>query len=116
MEKDYWRLLKQKAADDSVIVSLLNSDNPDHGPVVKEYTDCCSKSVMCINVSKTKETLIDFRKHPSVSPPLVIENQAIEVAHNYKYLGTNSDDKLSFKFHVDAVWKKGTSTHAFFFF
>ncbi len=95
-----------KFADDSVIVSLLNSDNPDHGPVVKEFTDWCFKSFMCINVSKTKEMLIDFRKHLSVSPPLVTEDQAVELVHNYKYLGTNIDDKLSFEFHVDAVCKK----------
>lgn len=95
-----------KFADDSVIVFLLSSDDPDHGPVVKEFTDWCSSSSMCINVSKTKEMLIGFRKHPSVTPPLVIEDQAVELVHNYKYLGTNIDDKLSFDFHVDAVCKK----------
>lgn len=93
-----------KFADDSVIVSLLNSDNSDLGPVVKEFTDWCFKWFMCINVSKTKELSIDFHKRLSVSPCLVIDDQAVEMVHNYKYLATNIDDKLSFflsfEFHV----------------
>lgn len=61
---------------------------------------------MCVSVSKTKDMLIDFCKHLSVSPPLVIEDQAVELLHNYKYLGTNIDDELSFEFHVNAVCKR----------
>lgn len=95
-----------KFSDDSVIVSLLSNDDPVHGPVVREFIDWCFSSFMCINVSKTKEMLIDFRKNQSVISPLVIEDQAFELVHNYKYLGTNIDDKLCFDFHVDAVCKK----------
>lgn len=55
-----------------------------------------------VYVSKTKELLIDFHKHLSVSPCLVIDDQAVEIT--YKYLATNIDDKLSFflsfEFHV----------------
>ncbi len=48
----------------------------------------------------------DFRKNPSVISPFIIANQTVELVHNYKYLGTNTDNKLSFDFHVDAVCKK----------
>ncbi len=43
---------------DSVIVSLLSNDATDHGPVVDEFSDWCS--FLDINVSKTKEMMIDF--------------------------------------------------------
>ncbi len=60
-----------KFADDSVIVSFLNGDEPDHGPVVSEFTE---------------KMTVDFRKNPSVSSPLVISDQAVEVLDQYKYL------------------------------
>lgn len=95
-----------KFADDSVIVSLLTSNDPDHGPVVREFTDWCSSSFMSINVAKTKEMLIDFRKVVPGTPSLVIEDQVVGRVHNYKYLGTNVDDKLTFNDHVDSICSK----------
>ncbi len=44
-----------KFADDSVIVSLLNSDDPDHGSVVSEFSHWYKSSSLSITVSKTKE-------------------------------------------------------------
>lgn len=41
------------------------------------------------------EVLIDFRKHLSVTPSVVVKDQAVELVHKYKYLGTSIDDKLS---------------------
>lgn len=62
------------SCDHSVIVPLLSSDDPEHAPVVGELTDWCS----------------------SVISPVIIGNQTVEMVHNYKYFGTNIDDKLSF--------------------
>ncbi len=42
-------------ADDSVIVSLLNSEDIDHGPVLTGFIDWCKLSFLDINVLKTKE-------------------------------------------------------------
>ncbi len=95
-----------KFADDSVIVSLLCGDDPDHGPVVGEFTDWCCSFFLDIDVSITKEMTIDIRKNPSVMSPFSVANQTVELLHNYKYLGTNTDNKLSFDCHVDAVCKK----------
>lgn len=54
----------------------------------------------------SKEMSIDFYKHLSVTPSVVIKDQAVELVHKYKYLGTDIDDKLSFDFYVDAGCKK----------
>ena len=44
-----------KFTDDSVIASLLNNDDPDHGPVLSDFTDWFKASFLPFNVSKTKE-------------------------------------------------------------
>lgn len=95
-----------KFADDSVIVSLLSSDDSEHGPVVSDFIDWCKSSFLNINVAKTKEMCIDFRKNPTVISPVVMDNQAVELVQQYKYLGTVVDNKLCFEPHVDAVCKK----------
>lgn len=95
-----------KFADDSVIVSLLSHDDPVPGPVVEDFILWCKSSFLTINVHKTKEMTIDFRKSRPVTVPLLISGQAVESVQQYKYLGTVIDDRLSFEHQVDAVCKK----------
>lgn len=80
-----------KFADDSVIVSLFNLRDPDHGPVAAEC--------FAIKVSKTRENEIDFQEQP-------LCYLSTEQVQQYKYLGTIIDDKLTFEQHVNAVCKK----------
>ena len=49
---------------------------------------------------------IDFGKNPVVTPPVVLNNQVVEVVNQYKYLGILVDNKLTFEPQVDAVCKK----------
>ncbi|KAK0137857.1 hypothetical protein N1851_025939 [Merluccius polli] len=50
--------------------------------------------------------IIDFRRKPYSVPPSLIDDQAVEVVHQYKYLGTIIDDKLTFDANTDAVCAK----------
>ncbi len=59
-----------------------------------------------INVLKTKEMIIDFRKNSTVISPVVINDHVVEVVHQLKSLGTVIDEKLTFEAHVDAVGKR----------
>lgn len=70
---------------DSVIVSLLSRDDPDHGSVMADFIDDCNLSFFDINY---QEMVIDFRKNPTLISPVVIKDQPVEVEHQYKYLGT----------------------------
>ena len=67
-----------KFADDSVIVSLLSNQETDHGPVVEDFIEWCKRSFLEINVSKTKEMSIDFRKQPPSIRPSIINGQAVD--------------------------------------
>ncbi len=44
-----------KFADDSVIVSRLNSVDIDRGPVLSDFIDWCKLSFLDINAFKTKD-------------------------------------------------------------
>ena len=95
-----------KFADDSVIVSLLTGEEQVHGPVVNDFVSWCDVSFLQLNVSKTKEVIVDLRKFPSIPVPISIKGVEIERVDSYKYLGIVIDKDLSFGPHVDTVTKK----------
>jgi hypothetical protein len=59
-----------------------------------------------LNVSKTKEVIWDFRRHPTPAAPVSVNNMPVEVVKDYKYLGLTIDKDLSFTQHVKTQVKK----------
>ena len=62
-----------------------------------------------LNVSKTREMVIDFRKKRTPSQPLRIGGEEVEVVEDYKYLGVTINNRLDWKSNTEAVYKKGMS-------
>lgn len=103
-----------KCADDTVIVSLLNNDERGHGPVVDDFIAWCKDFYLFINVSKTKDVIIDFcRSQPSVTH-LVIQEKDVEIVSHYKYLGIIINNTLCFEPNTDALCKKVQRQQFFF--
>lgn len=59
-----------------------------------------------LNISKTKEVVLDFRQAPPSSQLVVIEGREVEVVRNYKYLGLQLDNKLYWSTNMDCVYKQ----------
>ena len=95
-----------KFADDSVIISLLKDSETEHGTVVDDFITWCNDFFLSINVLKTKDMLIDFRKSQPITPRTIIQDKEVEIVSEYKYLGTLIDNKLSFDANTDVVCKK----------
>ncbi len=98
-----------KYADDTVIVGLLD-DNPEneekYRSEIESFVKWCDENYLNLNVKKTKEMVIDFRKKKSDLTPIVINGENVEFAENYKYLGNIINDKLSSSDHIVKVAKK----------
>ena len=78
---------------------LSNSDSVYYAEV-ERFSNLCRDSSLDLNVKKTKEMLIDFRKAPTMTiPDLFIDSDSVEVdgVSEYKYLGTVLDNKLNFE-------------------
>ena len=103
----YENRLILKYADDSVVVSLLRGGESSHGPVIDDFLRWCDDSYLQINVSKTKDMFIDFRRQAHSQEALTIKGQTIEQVTSYKYLGTVIDSTLNFDLNCEAVCKKG---------
>ena len=72
-----------KFSDDTAVVSLLFGDQNDHGPVVSDFVNWCDDSYLCLNVSKTKDLSIDFRRKGTQPDPTVIHNETVESVDHY---------------------------------
>ncbi len=84
-----------KYADDTALVSLLHDGEEKHGPVLDFFLNWCENSNLLLNISKTKEMVINFReKEQSVTHPTLINGEQIQLVTNYKYLGIMLDNKL----------------------
>lgn len=96
-----------KFSDDSVIVSLLTSDDPEHGAILNYFTEWCKFSVININVAETKGDVLSSN---------MIGGRAVDVAQQYKYLGYMiTNDKLTFEPNVAYVLlTQSTSTRMFY--
>lgn len=62
-----------KYADDSVIVSLLQGSENNHGPVVDNFVKWCEDSHLQLNITKIKDMAIDFRKNVKTPEPVRIQ-------------------------------------------
>ncbi len=66
------------------------------------YDDCLQ-----LNVSTTKDMIIDFRIKPHSSQATLIRCEKVECVDSYTYLGTTIDNRLCFDVSTEVISKKG---------
>ncbi|XP_030586902.1 uncharacterized protein LOC115781401 [Archocentrus centrarchus] len=76
---------KQKFADDTTVVGYIpNNNESGYRQEVEHLEGWCRENNLCINVTKTKEMIVDFRRvrHPLL--PLHIGGSVVEVVPTYR--------------------------------
>lgn len=102
--------LIQKFSDDTALVGLLNHGNDvAYKKEAHSFAKWCDTNFLQLNVGKTKELIIDFRKEKEEAVPVTINNQRIEIVESYKYLGVHLDNKLNWKENTGVLVKKAQS-------
>ena len=66
----------------------------------------CRENNLSLNVNKTKEMIVDFRKQQREHLPIHITGTAAEKIEHFKFLGVHINDKLKWSTHTDSVVKK----------
>ncbi len=88
-----------KYADDTSIVGRMSSTEDSlkrYNSEINHFVNWCTENYLEINVNKTKELVIDFRKRGTPISEVTINGLPIERVSEYKYLVTVIDDKLKF--------------------
>uniref|UniRef100_A0A4W5NM05 Reverse transcriptase domain-containing protein n=1 Tax=Hucho hucho TaxID=62062 RepID=A0A4W5NM05_9TELE len=96
-----------KFADDTTVVSLITiNDETAYREEVRALGVWCQENNLTLNVNKTKEMIVDFRKQQREQPPIHIDGTVVEKVESFKFLGVHITDKLKWSTHTDSVVKK----------
>ena len=85
---------------------VLNDDFINYTQVVMSFVNWWDSNHLILNVTKTKEMVIDFRKQTKVPDLIVIKENDVERVETFKYLGVVLDNKLKWKQNTDSIVKK----------
>ena len=67
-----------KFADDTTVVGLITTNNATaYREEVRALRVWCQENNLSLNVNKTKEMIVDFRKQQREHPPIHIERTAV---------------------------------------
>ena len=100
----------QKFSDDTVLVGLITKgDSQAYCRDIDSFSQWCDQNFLELNVSKTKEMIINFSRDRKSVPPVSLKGKDIEVVQEYKYLGVVLDSKLNWHKNCDLVFKKAQS-------
>ncbi len=96
-----------KFADDTVVLGLIsNNGETAYLDEVERLTSWCQDS-LSLNVSKTKELIVDFRKRQQRPyTPLMISGTPVERVSSFKYLGVNISEDPTWTVHIQTQVKK----------
>ena len=94
-----------KFADDTALVDVSNDDNHFEAAVTG-IEQWCEDHYLVLNVQKTEEIVVDFRRKGDPIRSLKIKGEEVKRVDKYKYLGVQIDSKLTFSDHVHQIYTK----------
>ena len=96
-----------KFADDTTVVGLISEgDESAYRDEILKLTSWCSDNNLALNITKTKEIILDFRKSRADPASLYINGDCVERVHTFRFLGTMISAGLSWTANTAAVVKK----------
>ena len=79
---------------------------PPYRNEVQKLAGWCTENNLSLNPSKTKELIIDFRKHSTDHTALHISGDCVERVPAFKFLGTHIAEDLSWTTNTTSTVKK----------
>ncbi|XP_049573464.1 ribonuclease P protein subunit p29 isoform X1 [Syngnathus scovelli] len=96
-----------KFADDTTMVGLITKgDETQCRLEVDLLTAWCRDNNLLLNVNKTKEIVVDFRKGHTQHLPLTIDGAVVERVSSTKFLGVHISEDLSWSANTASLAKK----------
>ncbi len=101
-----------KSSDDTTLIGLIQSA---YRQEANELAFWCSLNNLKLNMIKTMEMIIDFRRTPPPAlPPLTIMNSTVTAVESFRFLGTTISQDLKWDNHIESIVKKAQQRLYFF--
>ncbi len=85
---------------------ISNRDETNYRSEVSRLAGWCSDNNLSLNVEKTKEVVVDFRRVHTQHAPLTINGVTVERVSSTKFLGVHITEDLSWTNNTAALAKK----------
>ncbi|KAL0202443.1 hypothetical protein M9458_000461, partial [Cirrhinus mrigala] len=96
-----------KFADDTTVVGLIsNNDETNYREEMAQLAEWCGTNNLSLNVSKTKEVVMDFRRNSVDHPPLTTNSSAVERVSSTRFLGVHITEDLTWTTNTMSLSKK----------
>jgi hypothetical protein len=97
-----------KFADDSALLGLVSDDESlqAYQDAIVSFSRWCGDHFLELNVTKTKELVVDLRRGSGPVTPVSINGDSVEIVSSFKYLGLTLDSRLSFSEHISLTQRK----------
>ncbi len=96
-----------KFANDTTVVGLISKgDEAAYINEILRLSEWCSANNLTLNTTKTKEIILDFRRHRADPAPLYINGDCVERVQTFKFLGTIISANLKWSANSTAITKK----------
>ncbi len=102
-----FKCLRVKFADDTAVIGLItDNDETAYREEVSTLTKWCQENHLSLNIDKTKELVVDYRRQSREHTPITIDKTPVERVSSFKFLGVHITEDLTWSAHTDAVLKK----------
>ncbi|KAK3534942.1 hypothetical protein QTP70_002022 [Hemibagrus guttatus] len=96
-----------KFTDDMTMVGLISKNHESaYREEVQRLTAWCKANNLSLNVEKTKEMVVDFRRAQSDHSPLEIKGSNVEIVKSTKFLGVHLAEDLTWSLNTSSITKK----------
>ncbi len=96
-----------KFADDTTVIGLItDNDETAYREEVSTQAKWCQENHLSLNIDKTKELVVDYRRQSREHTPITIDKTPVERVNSFKFLGVHIIEDLTWSVHTDAVLKK----------
>ncbi len=96
-----------KFADDTTVIGLItDNDETAYREEVSTLSKWCQENHLSLNIDKTKELVVDFRRQSTEHTPISIDKTPVERVNSFKFLGVHITEDITWSAHTDAVLKK----------
>ncbi len=94
-----------KFADDTTVIGLItDNDETAYRAEVSTLTKWCQENHISLNIDKTKELVVDFRRQSREHTPITIDKTPVERVNSFKFLGVHITEDLTWSAHTEC-WR-----------
>ena len=96
-----------KFVDDTTVVGLITDNHETaYREEVRDLAVWCQDNNLSLNVFKTKEMIVNYRKRTTEHASILIDGAAVEQVESFKFPGVHITNKLTRSKHTKTVVKR----------